>query len=182
MKTDDLQPTLREHPIRAAAPLYLDGDDWTATHAGSGSFNGSINATVPGDIITDLQRAGKVPGPYFNCSWQEPAFMSAWNEGTWAYSKRFLSPAGPAGPAGQDALLVFDGVLMGAVVELNGRRLTRTIDGNVSGATDQFFRYAFIVGDLLQSAGKENSLTVSFGAGSPDAGGRFTFSDAIDWC
>ena len=39
------------------------------------------NATVPGDILTDLQRAGRIPDPYYNTSWLDPTLISAWNNG-----------------------------------------------------------------------------------------------------
>ena len=66
-------PTLRDHPIvsSGAQPLYLDGADWTASWApadpstasttaaaGADGTGAGMAATVPGDILTDLQRAG----------------------------------------------------------------------------------------------------------------------------
>ena len=136
---------------------------------------------MPGDILSDLQRAGRIPDPYWNTSWREPSFIAAWNEGSWRYSKSFNSPS-----AGQEVLLCFDGVLMGATFELNGKPLTTTINsllGNVTGATDQFVRYVFPVGHLLRPVA--NVLTATFGVEENDrpgtSNGRFTFSDAIDW-
>lgn len=86
------QPTLRDHPIVSGLPpLYLDGR-WTA-HRGAQS----IDAAVPGDILTDLQRAKVVPDPYFNSSWLEPSFVAAWNEGLWTYNKSFAAPASAGG-------------------------------------------------------------------------------------
>ncbi len=57
--------TLVEHPISSSvAPVYLDGNDWSLQQLVNGSEHGGlINATVPGDILTDLQRAGRIPDP-----------------------------------------------------------------------------------------------------------------------
>jgi hypothetical protein len=162
-------PTLIERPITSgAAPIYLDGADWGLQHLANatdrtdhgtrGRLSAAlINATVPGDILTDLQRAGRIPDPYWNTSWREPSFIVAWNEGSWRYSKSFNSSARAQPSAGQEVLLCFDGVLMGATFELNGKPLTTTINsllGNVTGATDQFVRYVFPVGHLLRPEGK----------------------------
>ena len=91
-------PTLIDHPIvSSAAPLYLDGSDWTVAHLSNGSSAAGADAasagtplpaTVPGDILTDLQRAGKIPDPYWNTSWRESSFITAWNQGSWQYLLR----------------------------------------------------------------------------------------------
>ena len=187
LKTDDSStPTLVDHPIvSSAAATYLDGCDWKATNVGGPLQGLRVNATVPGDILSDLQRAGHIPDPYWNVSWRDPSLIAAWNNGSWSFTKHFATPAGPSG---QEVLLSFDGVYMGATIELNGQRLSATIDpvvGNTSGATDQFYRYIFKVGAvLLPAGGKSNELVVTFGQAenrSPGtSGGRFTFSNAIE--
>ena len=156
---------------------------------GSGPAGPPIPASVPGDIITDLQRAGKIPDPYWNTSWREASFIAAWNTGSWQYRKTFPTPTNGAG--GGEVLLTFDGVFMGATLELNGQRLTTTTEpllGNVSGAADQFLRYSFPVAQLLRggAGAGDNVLTATFGVlqTNVDPGtsrGRFTFSTAIDW-
>jgi beta-mannosidase len=181
--------TLVEQPISSGVlPTYLDGADWKLQHLTNGSASSSlINATVPGDILTDLQRAGRIPDPYWNTSWREPSFIAAWNTGSWRYSKRFTSPA--TLQPDQHVLLCFDGVLMGATFELNGVPLTTTINpllGNVTGATDQFLRYVFPIGRLLRPGGaSSNILSATFGVAENDrpgtSNGRFTFSTGIDW-
>ncbi len=45
---------LVDDPVAASATQYLDGEGWTATSA-DGSI--VINSIVPGDLVTDLQRA-----------------------------------------------------------------------------------------------------------------------------
>jgi hypothetical protein len=188
-------PTLRDHPIESGEPpLYLDGDGWTASHhhapghphPGPGpppaAWAAPVAAVVPGDILTDLQRAGG-PDPYFNSTWREPGFIETWNEGLWTYSMSFGTPVGTT----QAFLLVFDGIRMGAMIHLNGHHL-----GN---ATDQFLRYTFPVGcAVLQcsatsaaasataTALRNNTLTVTFGAALEiNTHGRYTYSAQIDW-
>ena len=167
-------PTLVDHPIASGiAPIYLDGD-WTATNSGGPEAALPLPARVPGDILTDLQRAGRVGDPYWNTTWQEPGFIAAWNTGTWSYRKRFATPSSSSDSS---YLLVLDGIRMGAMVRLNDRFL-----GN---ATDQFVRYAFAVPQAaLQAVGgpAENELEITFGAElGIDCGGRWTYSAQIDW-
>jgi beta-mannosidase len=166
------EPTLVDHPIKSSlAPLYLDGT-WTASSSAAPA-GPVINATVPGDVLTDLQRAGRVPDPYFNSTWSEPSFVAAWNDGLWTYAKSFTSPPA-AVSSGAEALMVFDGIRMGAMISLNGHAL-----GN---ASDQFLRYVFPVGKLLKPSGQQNELTVTFGAElGINCEGRWTRSNEIDW-
>lgn len=109
----------------------------------------SINATVPGDVITDLQRAGMINDPLTDTNWKN----TTWFNGEWTYSKTFAwSPPPHATAAGGEVLLVFEGVKMGARISLNEHVL-----GN---STDQFLRLKFSVGDLLKPAA--NMLKVEF--------------------
>ena len=58
---------LRDEAIAATAVSYLDGV-WTASTEGdaeAGTPVDTINATVPGDIISDLFAAGRVGNPLF---------------------------------------------------------------------------------------------------------------------
>jgi hypothetical protein len=86
--------TLVDHPIASGMdPVYLDGSDWTLKQAYPPSAKsgapppppprGPVSATVPGDVLTDLQRANVTPDPYFNVTWTDPAFVAVWNTGTW---------------------------------------------------------------------------------------------------
>ena len=165
----------RDHPVASGlSPLYLDGS-WGLRHTCANCSSGRamargmvetrhdvvINGTVPGDILTDLERAGLVTDPYFNTTWQAPGFIKAWNDGVWTYSTTFDCSAsvsgasasgggGGGGGAPENQLLVFDGIRMGAMIKVNGMLL-----GN---ATDQFLRYEFALdasqlhptGNLLQ--------------------------------
>ena len=163
-------PTLVEHPIASGAvPLYLDGDGWTATNAHEKQPKPPLAATVPGDIITDLQRAGRVQDPYWNVTWRDPAFVSAWNDGVWTYERRF--PTQPPMSTGE-TLLVLDGIRMGATVSLNGHFLANI--------TDQFLRYELPVAQQLLGVGQENALRIAFEKDIA-TGGRSTYSNQIDW-
>ena len=157
---------LRDHPVAGVATLLLDGTDWLASNPIQSPQ--AINATVPGDIITDLEHAGLIPDPYFNVSWRDPVNVFRWANGTWAFSKTF--DYGDGG-AGDSALLVFDGIKMGARITLN--------DVPLGIATDQFLRYTYDVGHLLKSTG--NVLSLRFEQ-SIDTGGRFmTCTGGYDW-
>ena len=115
----------------------------------------SINATVPGDIISDLQRAGlhsppfEMNSPLFETEWLHPSARALWQapNRNWTYRKRFVAPA-------DTAYLVFGGVKMGAHITLNGVAL-----GDV---VDQWLRYTFPVRAILNPAGEENLLEVGF--------------------
>ena len=166
------ESTLVEHPLASgAAPVYLDGD-WQASNAGGPLESAAgvpLAVKVPGDILTDLQRAGKVKDPYWNVTWRDAEFIAAWNEGVWTYSRSF--PTSPAMHSAADSLLVLDGVRMGAVVSLNGAWLANV--------TDQFLRYELPVGKHLLPSG-DNVLTVAF-TKDIATGGRSTYSNQIDW-
>ena len=115
----------------------------------------SMNATVPGDIISDLQRAGlhsppfETNSPLFETEWLNRSARALWQapNRNWTYSKRFVAPV-------DTAYLVFGGVKMGAHVTLNGVSLGAVVD--------QWLRYTFPVRALLKPAGEENLLEVAF--------------------
>jgi hypothetical protein len=58
---------LRDEPIIGALPaVYIDDSAWAWTVP---SLPNSVPATVPGDIITDLERAGVIPDPFVDSNW-----------------------------------------------------------------------------------------------------------------
>ena len=60
--------TLVEHPIASGSrPVYLDGSDWIAHNQETAAA--PLPGRVPGDIITDLEAAGRVKDPYWNVTW-----------------------------------------------------------------------------------------------------------------
>eukprot|EP01043_Picozoa_sp_COSAG02_P072951 COSAG02_NODE_13970_length_1325_cov_1.560359_2_plen_294_part_01 len=100
----------------------------------------TINASVPGDLITDLQNAGMIDDPLTDTNWKN----TTWFNGDWAYSKTFPWPP-PQQPlpthaamSGGEVLLIFEGIKMGAQISLNGHVL-----GN---STDQFCASSFLSG------------------------------------
>ena len=134
----------------------------------SASASMVIPATVPGDIISDLHRAGVVPNPYYELNWLN---SSAWAGATWRYERAFeFTPPTPRGQ-GTEVLLVLYGVKMGATVALNGHMI-----GTV---TDQFVRYEFPVARFLKAGA--NNLTVTFD-GTIECDGRWmACSGGWDW-
>ena len=117
LKSDDESP-YPAHPIASSLPLLLLDGSWMVTRAGgTGAAPPPLPAVVPGDILSDLQRAGRAPDPYFNLTWRDPEYVALWNTGTWTYRKSFETPttvtaAAATAAAGvkQLQLLVFDGI------------------------------------------------------------------------
>ena len=146
-------PGLRDHAIATStAPLYLDGM-WTARSGkplrGAAAINISVPAWVPGDLLTDLQKAKVIPDPWLDITWI--ANSSLWTEHEWTFSTHFSV-------SGKDAALqlVFDGVKMGATVKVNGH--------TVGVVRDQFLRYTFTLGSAvgLLPGARANILEVTF--------------------
>jgi len=145
----------------------------------------TIGSTVPGDLITDLWRAGVIGDPLYENNFLPygpdgpgPATPGApygrplWDNSTWTVSTSFDLAFDATGLA--DLALVFEGVKMAATVSLNG---------NVLGVVaDMFLRYVFNVGALLKPSG--NTLSLVFPISSDDAniGGRWdSCSGGWDW-
>jgi hypothetical protein len=77
---------LTDEPLISGVHQSLTGADaagnWTASSAAAGL---SVAATVPGDLITDLERAGKIGDPL-----HERNFKSVlWDETNWTYATQF---------------------------------------------------------------------------------------------
>ena len=180
----------RDAAIGADSVIYLDGTDWTVEYlppppppplaglrGGPPRHNTpsdvraavKIGATVPGDLITDLQRAGLVGDPWTNTNFLDQA--AAWDRpGRWRYRHQFKLPPSLAGSS---RVLVLDGVKMGARVELDGQLL--------GVATDQFLRYTFPILAATTTATTTRVLTVTFDR-SIEVLGRFMGSTGgWDW-
>jgi hypothetical protein len=89
----------------------------------------STVGTVPGDLISDLEAAGLVGDPYFENNFLN---SSLWSGRLWSYTKTFTLPSAAAD---DDALLVFEGIKMGALIHIDGALVGNT--------TNQFRRYTF---------------------------------------
>ena len=130
----------------------------------------TIPATVPGELLTDLQRAGKVLDPLSSNNHKAPDQVQWWNGDVYTYQKNFSVPASMHSAA--EVLLVLDGVKMGSAVSLNGRDLGNT--------TNQHLRYTFEIGALLATNG-ENTLEISFIRDIPNSGRFMACSGGWDW-
>jgi hypothetical protein len=153
---------LVDNPIVGDSLTYLDGASWTVSAPALGI---SIPASVPGDLITDLQNAAVISDPLYELNWLDNG--SLWTNNTWTYSVPFTmadalldSIEAPASTA--EALLVFDGIKMGANIFVNGQLMGQ--------AVDQFLRYNYTLGaahrarwhGLLRRGVGANTLTVVF--------------------
>lgn len=108
---------LRDVPPAADTIMYLDGPLWTA----SSDSGDTIAVTVPGEIISDLQVAGRIPDPWLNLAWRANAYL--WDNHSWTYSTSFSAPVSAG-----STWLVFDGVKMAADIVLNGASVGSTIN------------------------------------------------------
>ena len=177
--------SLLDHPIAAStAPVYLDGSDWTASTTPPTelqneqvppTINITVDAIVPGDLLTDLQRASVIADPWLDITWIDKS--SLWNDHAWTYTTHFgVSDAVSAKKS--LLLLTFDGVKMGATVRVNGHV--------VGVVRDQFLRYSFTLDPeavgLLPGQALNNRLDVTFGAGDVPEDGRFmACTGGWDW-
>ena len=142
----------------AGAPLSLSGEGWVA-RSGDGVLE--FAGTVPGDVVTDLARAGVIADPLLDVNWRDQS--SVWARGGgFRYERSFSVVRGSALDYAPSALLVLDGVKMAADVFLNGVLLSG------AGVVDQHLRYEFEVGALLARAGAVNNLTIALAAPSSD--------------
>ena len=142
--------------VSDAPPQYLDGEGWALTS--TGGIN--VQALVPGDLLTDLQRAQVIGDPLYELNFQS----TLWNEGNFSYTRVFdLAPSILS--AQQEVDLVFDSIKLVAEVYLNGNYIGYT--------ADQFLRYSFPVMKLLKPSG--NTLKVLFTPANDPRGaaGRF---------
>jgi beta-mannosidase len=154
--------------------ISLDGQ-WRASSA-DGSL--AIEGEVPGDLITDLQRAGRIGDPLYELNWKDPKNVPLWNQ-TWTYTRTLpaTSQLAEHAAAAGEVLLVFDGIKMGATIKLNGEV--------VGVATDQFVKYNFSIAKQIlahvdgNDLPLESTLEVSFDR--PTNGRFMACSGGWDW-
>jgi len=163
--------SLRDSAIASSvAPFYLDSPAcaWTATESSLGL---SIPATVPGDVISDLQRAAVVNDPWFEINWLDNRTLWDVSARAWNFSTSVTLP--PPGASPDAALsLVFEGIKMGAHVSINGVPL--------GAATNQFVRYTFPIPSEVVLSGP-NRVDVSFDSSLSLAGRFMASSGGWDW-
>ena len=166
-----LSASLIDPPITSDGGVahYLDGEDWVLSAPG---FT-PIRATVPGDIVTDLQVAGLVGDPLYEVNWIRDA--GVWANNAWTYSKSFAVSAADIATinAGGDVWLVLDGAKMSSYVSVNGVTVGTT--------SDQYLRYTFsLKGASLVVGG--NALAVTFDPANQTTEGRWmACSGGWDW-
>ena len=84
--------SLRDNAVVGDVMLLLDGPSWSVS-------NGSlvVPASIPGDLITDLQLGGVVGDPLYEMNYEGVV----WDTGNWTYSITFTVPASFTGSAAQ---------------------------------------------------------------------------------
>ncbi len=129
--------------LGSAATQFLDGEAWEVA-------GGNIRCagSVPGDLITDLQRAGIIGDPLYELNFLSPV----WDRSNFSYSTTFVLASDVVGQ--QQLLLSLDGVKMVADVTLNNHSL-----GYIDNA---FLRFVYPVTSLVHRNGQSNTLTVTF--------------------
>lgn len=138
---------LLDAPLACDAIQSLDGGAWAVTGMGAGA-PAPFTAQVPGDLLTDMQRAGVIGDPLVEETFLKPT----WDVHNFTYATTFVLE--PPVDALTAQLLVLDGTKMVADVFLNGAPL-----GYVDNA---FLRFVFDVTSLLVRGGRPNVLTVAF--------------------
>ena len=148
------QLSLSDHPIVGSSFTSLNGA-WDVSSPQQALY---LTGTVPGDLLTDLQRAYVIANPLIENNFKAGAI---WNDYTWIYTKTFtLTDADVnrlAAPT-TDLLLVFDGIKLGAFIFVNGVQLDT--------ALNQFMRYEFALGSLHRKSpllkSGDNNVTLVF--------------------
>lgn len=125
----DSPPLLLDHRCDDEAAGAGGACLWEVSLADAVPGRPPLPASVPGDLISDLQRAGAVGDPYFETNFLDN--RSVWQP-DFVYSRSVPASALPATPR---HVLVLESVKMGAVVSINGLAIGTT--------TDQFLRYEF---------------------------------------
>jgi hypothetical protein len=166
---------LRDNPIVGDTITYLDnrgggGSAWTAATAEM-----TIPATVPGDLLSDLHAANAIGDPLYELNFKN---SSIWHDNVWTYTTTFDTATHDL-QSGDELLLVFDGIKMGANISLNGKKLGQ--------AEDQFLRYSFplVASNLLRTGnGVEeaaNTLEISFDSSACVDGRFMACTGGWDW-
>jgi len=118
-------PTLSDQQIVGGTVVSLNGQ-WDAY---SVAQNLKIKGTVPGDIATDLWKAGTIPDPITDMNWLTSAPM--WIKHTWTYNTSFSLTSQDISSlessTGGDILVVFDGIKMAANIVVNNHVVDTSI-------------------------------------------------------
>lgn len=167
---------LVDDPVVGAASQSLDGQ-WTVQLPGAAA---PIAGSVPGDLLTDMERAGAIGDPLFGNNFDfyddsGKVALPPWEQGNVTYATSFTLDAALANAS--EVLLVLDGVKMASGVWLDGHYLGTT--------ANQFVRWTYPVAALLAaSGGAPHTLTVAFPPATDAANAQARFmacSGGWDW-
>lgn len=115
--------------------LDLCGSAWRVYAVGGpaeANCSAKVNASVPGDIYTDLHTAGVIGDPLGAFG----DWKTAWaGRSSWSYTRRFDVSAAQLASSGS-ALLVLEGIETNATVILNGQALLSASDSWLSYTVD----------------------------------------------
>ena len=150
---------LQDPPVVGDGGVFqaLDGEAWSVASS-DGAI--SVGGVVPGDLLTDLQRAGIIGDPLYEKNFDAydsngRVTLPLWERSNFSYTTIFtLDSRVRALAAGGEILLVLDGVKMAAEVFLNGVSLGVT--------ANQFLRMTSPVAALLKDGEGANALSVVF--------------------
>jgi len=112
----------------------------------------SARATVPGEVHTDLLRAGIIPEPFAGFNELGLRWVALDN---WTFSRQFTAPAVALDPTLASTRLVFDGLDTVANITLNGRVLGTSANSFV-------LWQAELPAGLLRPGTDANELVVRF--------------------
>ena len=165
---------LVDDPVVGSARQSLDGL-WSVQLPSGAAISGS----VPGDLLTDMERANVIGDPLFgnNFDFFDAAGKVApppWEQGNVTYTTSFTLDAALANAS--EILLVLDGIKMASGVWLNGHYLGTT--------ANQFVRWRYPVAALLAPRGGANTLAVAFPPATDAANAQARFmacSGGWDW-
>ena len=138
---------LRDASIAADTLQYLDGGSWVVVGSGTDA-PAPFGAQVPGDLITDMERAGIVADPLVDNNFLLPL----WDVRDFTYSTTFV--ANEAVVALNTVFLVLDGIKMVADITFNGISLG-FIDNS-------FLRFSYDISSIVSRTGEPNVLAVAF--------------------
>lgn len=167
-------PLSPDTPLSANALQQLTGatasSGWTVR---SDMWGIEVAASVPGDLVSDLQLNGVIGDPLFELGFLNttiPGSQGAplWDTGDWVYSSSIAPSAAVAAAlaSGGQAFLIFDGVKMGATVSWN--------NVTVGSVNDQFLRFVFPLPPGPLPPVNELAVTFPTSRDALNAEGRFS--------
>ena len=166
---------LVDDPVLGAGSQSLDGL-WDISIP---TLPSPISGSIPGDLITDMERAGVYGDPLYNNNFdfynaEGKIALPFWETGNVTYTRAF--GVDPALSAAAELLLILDGVKMASGVWLNGHYLGTT--------ANQFLRYTYPISALLLPPPALQTLSLDFPVATDPANAQARFmacSGGWDW-